>query len=246
MTIPDWLAPHIASTCECGGRIYNNEALTRRQCLNPECPYHMAERIAETAKYFNIKGMGPATALSYIQMYQLKNHLEIIPILFKESKPRVHLHEVAHLAMIDGHDKDMRQFCEGFTSFESVFASKQNMPFWFIAQKDKLINAEQYFEIKAPLSKKILRIMMTGEVHGYPSRAYFVSLLNERYGQYVQVVDMGFRKTGIDCLVKEKDAAYHRKTQVAEERGIRIVTPKGLELGIIQYIKECEKDETGS
>ena len=245
MEIPDWLSSRISTHCKCGALIYNNEALTVRKCWNGQCPYHMAEKISDLAKYFHVKGVGPATALEYITTYNLKSHLAVIPYWFKDKKPRVSLYEVAKLAMIMGHDKDMYEFCNGHRSFEEVYSTEKNLPIWFIMYKDTLMEAETYFDIKPPLSKVCLNVMMTGEVKGYPSRAMFISHLNDNYGQYVQVVDVGFRKTNVHALIKEETAAYHRKTQVAEERGIKIVTPASFEAGILAYVKECQKNEAG-
>lgn len=245
MEIPDWLAERISTRCKCGSPIYNNDNLTVRKCYNSKCPYHMAEKISDLAKYFHVKGVGAATALEYIKCYNLSSHLEILPYWFKDKKPRVTLYEVAKLAMIMGHDKDMYELCNGHQSFEEVYATERNLPPWFIAYKDTLIAAESFFEIKPPLSKICLNVMMTGEVRGYPSRAMFINHLNDCYGQYVQIVDVGFRKTGVHALIKEESAAYHRKTQVAQERGIRIVTPAAFEAGIQLYVKECKDSETG-
>lgn len=236
MDIPMWLAPYIPTKCECGGVIYNNDDLTRRVCMNPSCRNHMAYKIVELAKYFGIKGMGPASAKDLIMSHNIKYHLDAIPYLVR-GKPPVTLWEVAHLAMIEGHDKDMRPFCQGYSSFEDVYASKQDLPFWFLMMKSTLLKAQEYFVIKPPMSKQVLNVMMTGELHGYPSRSMFIDKLNNKYGALVQFVDVGVRKTNVWCLIREEDAAFHNKTKIAMERGIPIFTPKQLEAALDQYVK---------
>lgn len=237
MDIPYWLLPHIPTKCVCGGDIINNDELTHRVCSNPKCYKHMSYKVEALAKYFGIKGMGPASADELIAAHRLSNHLEALPYLLHD-KPHVHLWEVAHLLMIEGHDKDMKPFCEGYQSFEAVFASEQVFPIWFKVLKDKLINAQKYFIIKAPLSKVVLNVMMTGEVKGYSSRGLFLQHLNNKYGSIVQLQDVGVRKTNVFCLIKEETAAYHNKTKIAQERGIKIVTPKQLEETLETYVKQ--------
>lgn len=237
MDIPEWLAPYIPITCECGGTIYNNDELTRRVCLNPSCFNHLAYKVVELAKYFGIKGMGPASAKDLVLTHKIKHHLEALPYLVN-GKPYVTLWEVAHLAMIEGHDKDMRPFCQGYSSFTDVFASNQNFPFWFLVLEPSLKRAETYFNVKPPMSKQVLNVMMTGELHGYPSRAMFLEKLNNKYGAVVQFVDVGVRKTNVWCLIREEDAAYHNKTKIALEKGIPIFTPKQLEAALETYVKQ--------
>lgn len=237
MEMPDWLALHIPTVCECGGRIYNNSEFTRRVCLNRTCYMRTTYKVVELAKYFGIKGMGPASAKDMVIGYKLEYHLDALKYLVRE-KPQVTLWEVAHLAMIEGHDKDMREFCQGYASFEEVFASNQNFPIWFQCLKETLIRAEKYFIIRPPMSKQVLNVMITGELHGYPSRSMFIDKLNRTYGALVQFVDVGVRKTNVWCLIKEEDAAYHNKTKIALERNIPIYTPKQLESALERYVKE--------
>lgn len=237
MEIPYWLEQHLPTKCECGGLIINNEELTRRACVNPHCRKHMAYKVEALAKYFGVKGLGPASAEDIVIAHKLKHHLEAVPLIFN-AKPAVHLWEVAHLLMVEGHDKDMKPFCEGYQSFEAVFASNQTLPVWFKMMEDRLIAAQKYFIIKAPLSRVVLNVMMTGEVKGYSSRALFLQHLNNKYGGIVQLQDVGVRKTNVFCLIKEETAAYHNKTKIAKERGIKIVTPKQLEETLELYVKQ--------
>lgn len=236
MDIPLWLAPYIPTKCECGGEIYNNPDLTRRVCTNPKCRNHMAYKVVELAKFFNVKGMGPASARDLIISHQLEYHLDALKYLINGT-PSVTLWEVAHLAMIEGHDKDMRPFCQGYASFKDVYSSGQELPFWFMMAEDTLKKAETYFKVKQPLSKVVLNVMMTGELHGYPSRAMFLDKLNKKYGMLVQFVDVGVRKTGVWCLIRETDAAFHNKTKIAIEKKIPIFTPKQVEEALEEYVR---------
>lgn len=223
MTLPDWLAASIPTMCKCGGLIINNETLTQRFCSNLECPYHMAARIESVLKYFDVKGIGYTTALKYIEDYHMKYHLEILSHFFKD-KPYVSLYEVAKLAMIPGHERDMKQYCDKYGSFEDMFRNEQ-LPRFMLLYKDELLRAETFFRVKQPLGGKVINIMITGEVHGYSSRVKFINDLNALGQGLFTFNDVGVRKTGVHMLIAEKDAAYHNKMRIAEERGIPVLTP---------------------
>ena len=222
--IPIWLDQHLKKTCACGYPIGNNTNLTVRRCLNPCCPYHMAQRVADLAKIMGVKGVGPAKALELVKNNGFKSHLEAIPIWFDE-KPEKYLHEIASLCMIDGMDKELKKYCDGYASFTHMFMNEDKLPMSIRVHKTIFLDAEQYFKIKPPLSKHVINIMITGEIYGMPSRTAFVNGLNDTYGQYFQIVDVGVRKTNVMCLIREKDTPYHNKTRIAEERNIPIVTP---------------------
>ena len=232
--IPPWLEPHLRKECACGWPIGNNTELTLRMCLNPECPYHMAQKVADLAKEMNVKGVGPAKALELVKRYKFKTHLEAIPLWFEE-KPSKHLHEIISLSMIHGLDKKAHKYCDGFNSFTEMFSHPEKLPQEILVWKNVLLKAETFFKVKPALSTSRVNIMITGEIHDVASRSCFVSALNQMYGHRFQIVDVGVRKTGVMCLIREEDAPIHNKTRIAMERNIPILTPKEF-IGILDSI----------
>ena len=88
------------------------------------------------------------------------------------------------------------------------------------------MKCESYFAIKPALSSRIMRVMGTGSFHGFSNRDEFFNKVNAAYGNMIQVIQTGKRKTGVSYLIKEHDAVDHSKSQIAREEGIPIVTPK--------------------
>lgn len=237
MIIPTWLSSQIPTHCECGGLIVNNDALTVRMCSNAECYLHNAAKLEAVAKYFGIKNVGIATAKEIIREHNLTYHLDGLKYIMK-SKPSVYLHEVGVLAMLRGHDKDIQEYARGFKSFKDFLPIKDQYPFWFQIQLDDLIKAESYFDVKPPVSRTTLNVMLTGTFHGWPSRDDFIKFLNDHFGMYVYVNNVGVRKTNVDFLICEEDAAFHNKMAIAKERGIPIITPAKFAAGIVLSLRE--------
>ena len=247
--IPDWLFPYVNKECpSCGGPLVDDGplqydgsfAMTQRYCPNPYCPGHMAQKIVNVAKYFNISGYGPATAEDMVRLYHLKSHLEAIPKLFSEGKPTVYVWEVGILAQIYGISTKWKELLLGFYDFKEYFEQAKYVPPELLANKDYLIYAESFFNLKKPLSKKVIRIMISGSIEGFTNKHDFVPWLNEKVGQYIQIMEVGKRKTGVDFLVKEPYSADHAKTGVAIEAGIPIVSSKEFLQVILEILKSVE------
>ena len=237
MIIPTWLSSKIPAECECGGLIVNNEALTMRMCSNPECYLHNAAKLEAVAKYFGIKNIGIATAKDIIREHDLKYHLDGLKYIMK-GKPNVYLHEVGVLAMIRGHDKDIQEYSRGFKSFKDILPIKDKYPFWFQIILDDLIKAESYFEVKPPIARATINVMLTGTFKGWSSRDDYIKFLNDRFGAYVYINNVGVRKTNVDYLICEEDAAFHNKMAIAKERGIPRITPALFATGIVLSLRE--------
>ena len=80
--------------------------------------------------------------------------------------------------------------------------------------------------IKPRLLGKRLNVMLSGSFDGYRSRSDFVAEMNRKYGDVVQLVDVGKRKTEVAFLIKEAHATDHEKSAIANAMGITIITPK--------------------
>lgn len=248
--IPDWLFPHMQKECTaCGAPIVDagnpdwtgKLILTQRYCPNPYCPKHMAMRIVNVASYLGAQGYGPATCESMVHMYNLKNHLEAIPYIVQGEKPTVHLWEVGVMAQIYGLGNKWKEILLGYSSFEDFFANADFIPYGLDTYRDYLINAQNYFNIKAPLSKRVIRIMISGSINGFSNKHEFVPWLNDRIGKYLQVMEVGKRKSNVDFLVKEPTSVDHAKTALALEVGIPIVSSSEFLQVILAMIKNVEQ-----
>lgn len=234
MVIPDWLQVHIKDTCPyCNSPIYNNAALTDRYCTNKYCPGHLAHKIDALAKRFGIKGYGVASAHSDIRIYRVKMHTQMIPIWFR-TPPNLYLHEIGEICLVKGHQKRWREYCNGCSSMRQVLR-KPNIPAEIRAAAPVLYLTEAYCNVRPPLEGRRINIMMSGSFDGYRSRADFVTEMNRLYGDIVQLVDVGKRKTGVVYLVKEDHATDHEKSAIANAMGIPIVTPRDLKEKLEAY-----------
>lgn len=228
--LPDWAVKNMKMLCDyCGSYIADNSetgVTTARWCMNPKCPGHMMHKIALLADYFKVKGFGPETALSYIRQYKLESHFEIIPIWFGDTKPFLSLSDIATLACIEGYGSiQAEKEVNSFRSFTEYFEAPGVKNILLTANKELLLSAEKYFDIKPPLSNRKMFVMGTGSFHGYNNREEYFRLIKDAFGQYVDVIQTGKRKTGISYLIKEDDAIDHSKSRIAKEQGIPVVTP---------------------
>jgi hypothetical protein len=204
----------------------DNGNLTMRRCPSPYCPGHMAQRMVKLAKYLGVKNIGPATALHYIRQFDLKSHVQLVPLLFKE-KPELYLWEIGELAMLTGMDKRWREICVDFNSMEE-FASSAQATVEVAPNKVYLMFVESFFKVRPALRGVRLNVMLSGSLDGYRSKPDFVRYINETYGKYVQLVDIGKRKSDCHALIREKHTTDHEKTKLAQSAGIPILSPNEL------------------
>lgn len=249
--IPKWLKPHMNMFCKCGAPMADDGPvgydgvmkLTQRYCMDPTCPYHMAEKIQALAKYFNISGVGPETGLELAKCYKMQNHLEALRIWFNDP-PEVYLYEVAELSYVYGVKGQWKDLLAGYTSFEEFYANEYNIPdFAFLNQK-YLMQCEKFFRIRQDkIQTAVLRVMITGSIHGFSSRQEFLAAINERYKDYFRIEDN--KKTVRDtyCLIKEPESVDYSKTQIAVSHGIPVMSSQYF-LALLEAMKgELDKDE---
>jgi len=222
MLIPDWLSPHIASTCECGHLIIDNATLTQRYCSNPICPKHMEQRIVKLAKDLNVKNVGAAYARNAIRTYNIYSPAMCIPMWFKE-KPQRYLWEIGVLANLTGIDREWQELACDCSTFDEVVAKPKGQ--FLLPHLSYLKHFASFFEVKRPLASKCVNVMLTGSIDGFSNRQEFLRLLNEKYGNIVRTVDVGKRKSNVAYLIKEAHTSDHSKTALAQRAGIPIVTP---------------------
>lgn len=228
--LPEWAKSKIKTTCSyCGAFIADNSdtgATTARWCVNPSCPGHMMHRMKFVADFLGVKNFGPETALSYIRSHKCTNHLEILKEWYKEEKPLMTLAEVATLACVEGYGATQaNQELNVYKSFDEYFSNPLRVHTALKGKLEYLNECASYFNIKPPLSQRKILVMGSGSFNNFENRDAFFRLINEAYGQYVQVIQTGKRKTGVSFLVREKNCVDHAKTQIAKECHIPIVTP---------------------
>ena len=232
--IPQWARENMKMVCDyCGSYILDNgdeskdHVITARKCANPNCVRHMAYRVEHLAKYYNVNGICPATAMTIIKERGFKSHLDIIPLWFPNGKPTERLGTIAELTCIEGYGsiKATRDL-NCYASFDEYFSNCKNIEpvLWY--NRDKLANAITYFNVANPLSKNKIYVMMTGSFNGYENRDDFLTDVNDAFGEIVQVIDVKKRKNNVHYLIREKNARDRSKTATAKEMGIPIVTPK--------------------
>lgn len=71
--------------------------------------------------------------------------------------------------------------------------------------------------------------MLTGSFDGYRARADYIATMNAKYGEYIELVDIGKRKLDVDFLIKEPWTSDHEKSAIAEAYGIPVVSPAQME-----------------
>lgn len=228
--IPKWAVGQMMTVCPyCNHYIADNSdtgVTTARWCTNKRCPGHMAHKMKYVADFFGVKNFGPETARSYIQSHNCRNHLEIIKEWYKDEKPLVTLADVADLACIEGYgDTQAVKDLNCYSSFEAYFANMTTANPLLRSNAEYLLECETYFNLKPPLAKTKISVMGTGSFKGFNSREEYFNLLNDVFGQHVQVIQTGKRKTGIAYLIKEPEAVDHSKSQIARDYNIPIVTP---------------------
>ena len=228
--LPDWVRDNMMMTCTyCGSVIMDNGdagVTTSRWCSNKQCPGHMSHKMKFVADFFGVKNFGDKSALSYIRNNRCTNHLQILKEWFKESKPLVDLADVAVLACIEGYSETQaRQSLNSYGTFSNYFLNCYSIPEVLLNNKEYLLECEQYFALKPPMSANKILVMATGSFNGFNSRDEFFRKINESFGQYIQVIQTGKRKTGVFCLLKEHGAVDHSKSQLAKECNIPIMTP---------------------
>lgn len=225
MQIPEWLRVQLNEKCPyCGAPIVNNDVLTDRYCSNPQCPEHMAYKMDALAKRLGIKNFGPATARAIIERNHFTMHTQILPIWFSNEKPSFYLHEIGEICFIKGYQKKWRDICRGHSSMAEVCMS----PFTHPAIKRNMVLlccTEAMCTVKPRLQGTPVNVMLTGSFQGYSARGDFIAEMNALYGEYIQLIDVGKRKTGVRFLIKEEWTTDHEKSAIARECGIEIITP---------------------
>lgn len=224
--IPEEFAKNIKSVCDCGFPIERTPNLRSAWCTNARCPYHEKYKAVEMFKYLGVQNIGPATAEIMLKSNGVTDHIDLIPLTFA-IKPSVYLWEVVKLVGIRGYDDKLQDMLNGYKSMDEIIKDP-NIPMDIRSKWYTLKRAEEYFDIKRPLSSTIIYIMITGSIPGYKDREDFVKEMNSKLGAYIQVRLVGKRMSNVDYLVTSSTSSTSSKAQLARRSGIPIIKPEEL------------------
>lgn len=228
--LPDWVRENIMTRCMyCGSYICDNSdtgVTTSRWCPNPACIGHLAVKIVDICNYYHIKGVGEKTARDLCKMHGWTNPCECIPYFFPHNPPEASLAEIVTFFNIDGYGETSAvKDLSSFYRFEDYFIPGNYINPLLMPWKDKLIEAQDYFILKRPMSQRKINVMATGAFHGFSSRDEFFRKINTAFGDQVHVINVGKRKNNVDFLIKEVDAPDRTKATIAAQAKIPVVTP---------------------
>lgn len=245
------IAPEVAEDIlkECpldGAPIIRNENLTMARCLHPECRGHMKYKADDLMKYLGVKGIGPETCLNFIKSKGLLSHFELVPIIFPNEKPRLHLWEVAMFCYVPGMSKGWEGLLAGYGTFTEFF-EKADIPSELISYRKRLEAAEKFFDIKAPLARKKIEVMITGSINGYLNRDHFIDACNDVVGGLVRIKLCG-KKQSVHYLIAEnkenivkalqEGMGVTQKAEAAWKGGAKIVTSEEFLKDLHVLVKE--------
>ena len=234
------LSADIKMFCDDDGYpILRNTELTFAKCMKPDCRLHAMYRADSLLKYLgHHKGVGPKGCLNLMKVYGLQDQFEVMEKVYSisktlgENKPRLHLWEVAMFTYIPGFSKDLEEILAGCLNFTEYFNSEYPLKVLSL-YRHKLLKAEKYFDIKMPLSRDSITVMITGSIRGYKKRDYFVDHMNELAGSIVRVVLRGPKQSADYLITDDKygilmsvqNGSMNGKTEAAIKGGVKIVTP---------------------
>lgn len=224
------LAPYLMKECPYDGApIIRNDELTSARCMHPECRGHMMYRADDLFKYLGVKGIGPKSCLAMIKTKDARTHFDLVPVIFGEIKPRLHLWEIAMFCYIPGIQTGWENILAGYVSFTAFFEGNESYAYLKPFRK-RLEYAEKFFNVKPPLAKRKIEVMITGSINGYGNRNLFIDACNSVVGGLVRVKSVGAKQSA-DYLICEN------KTNVLKNREVGIEGTGKIEAAINGGVK---------
>ena len=246
--MPVWLIRALKPICTCGTvkeNYYNDKGrCTKRRCPNKECPWTIAEKIAAMCSLLGVKGIGNKISLGYVNEYKLKSHLDAVPYLFRE-KPEVTLPMLMRLLFIEGIDTMWQSVCDRYSSVEEFLDNYEGGYYDVIRDKEEEIRyASMIFKVKdhkRSNCEALLTgtVMISGNIRRFDEREDFIKGINYISRGLVNIsVAQSKRKTGVICLIQEKDTPYRGKAEFALENQIPIMSPDEFEQYVLKRLRE--------
>ena len=245
--LPMDIAEKVLIKCpECGYNIWRNRELTKALCSNPTCPGHGAHKADAMIKYFtNLKGYGPKTALSWLQQNKSSTYLDYFGFITQNLKPRAYLWEVVKFCYIPGISNSAEEMCAGYKDIDDYLNNCYNVSYLIKDYAYLIRYAQRFFELRIPLSRNKLSVMITGSIKGFSNRETFVGFLNGIVGEQVRIVACG-PKQSADYLITEEaqfirdnpGSVTNRKIDNARRGGVPIVTPSEFVAVLNKYLTD--------
>lgn len=246
--MPKWLKDNLPAKCKCGTEkenFYNVDGkCTARRCPNKECPWTLAQRIAAMCDILNVQGIGDGKGLQLVQDYKLKSHFEAIPYIFKE-KPTIQLYQLLRISFIEGVDTRWEQACSKFSSVDEFYTNYRGPLKDILHDNLELVKyGETFFNIQkyeAQQFKALIRgtVMLSGHFRGFQDRDNFIRGINYASQGLIELgISQNKRKTGIMCLIQEKDEPMRGKAECALEAGIPIMSPDEFKAYIMDLLRK--------
>lgn len=246
------LAPDILVICpDDGYPILRNHDLTFAKCMNPYCRLHVMHRADSLLKYLgHHKGIGPKGCLNLLKTFGLRTQFEVMDKVYKSTgvlgvnKPQLYLWEIAQFQYIPGLSSTLEDVLAGYVSFREYFESSYPLNI-LKPYKTELIEAEKFFDVKMPLSRDKIEVMITGSISGFKKRDDFIAHLNSIAGHHVRIVLKG-KNQSVDYLIAEdkinilmsiERGTPNGKTDAALRGGVRILTPNEFMSEFAQVIR---------
>lgn len=234
--LPDWLAPHLKSTCRyCGSPMENyyniDGRCTNRRCSNSDCPGMIAARADNMRQLVNLKGLGFAKCLSDIQCNNITKPIELLRVW--GYKPEVTLGTFLRMQCWEGVDSELEVIAQqnDYYTLDELFEGYQGKHRQlFEDNKEELYRTVEYVTLKRRANEVFkdavkMTIMITGTPNGFATKEDFVDACNEAcQGKIITIHQKTKRQSGVDCLIKEPGTTTRGKVEAAQKGGIPIIT----------------------
>lgn len=253
--LPSWVKAIFPDKCSCGGDIenyYNDRgAVTSTRCSNKDCPLVRGQKIKFMLHdMLKVDGVGDATGLKLATREDVRNHFDVIPIVFPDKKPEITLSSLLRLCFVEGIDTGWTFANEKYVDVSDLLRNYDGKYKEELLKREELLRrGEEVFRVLAKNElcnnvKKVFSctVMLSGNIRGFRDRNDFIKALNLAYGGVVDIrISESKRKTGIYALVQEEDTPNRGKAVCALENGIPIVTPKELANRINEVLRTFEE-----
>lgn len=236
--LPDWLAPHLKSTCRyCGSPMENyynvDNRCTNRRCTNTVCPGMIAARADNMRQLINLAGVGFAKCLADVQLKNITSPIELLPVW--GVVPEVTLGLFLRMQCWEGVDSEwetitihgdyytLDELFEGYHGKHRHLLDENKEELYKTVNYVKLVERTYSQDVGANAIK--MTIMITGTPNGFSTKEHFIEECNKACnGKIITIHQKTKKQTGVDCLIREPGTSTKGKVEAAQKGGIPIIT----------------------
>lgn len=252
--IPEWLKSNLKSHCICDTEkenYYNDDGnCTSRRCPNKQCPLTLSQKISAMCDVLGVKGVAEGIGMKLVIEKKLTTHFDAIKYIFTE-KPIITLYQLLRITFIEGVDTKWEAVCGSYSSVdELVEGYNGDLRHLILENLDEIKYGESCVEIFKPVKKQfepLIRgtVVLSGHFKGFEDRNNFIRGINHFSKGLIDLSISEYkRKTGIICVIQEKDEPIRGKAEAAIEAGIPIKTPDEFKTYIMNLLKERLEERT--